>query len=56
MPEAEPALRYATLTDVPARCPRAGCGGLMKPWPDGKACVACGRIAYVDARPRERLE
>jgi hypothetical protein len=49
---AEPVRRYRTLAEVPAQCPRVGCGALLKPWPDGKVCSACGRVYYVIRAPK----
>jgi hypothetical protein len=40
---AEPPRHYRTREEMPAQCPRVGCGALLKPWPDGKVCSACGR-------------
>lgn len=36
-----------TWADVPATCPRPGCGGLWREISGGRACLLCGRNVYV---------
>jgi hypothetical protein len=46
--ESEPVRRYATVAETPTTCPRPGCTGLLRDWPEGRLCSACARIFVVD--------
>lgn len=42
-----PGAAYATEAEAPSRCPRPGCGGLLRRVEEGVACRLCGRHFVV---------